>query len=126
MSSDLKYYYLTFRDYVENCISLTCKGHNPPLKINCEENGTMFYTMNRHQLNEFWNCCLNDQKTFCSLICHDSCKVCKLVKTVYTELKDNFSLILIKQNQWMNNLTCGKFLVLILMKNVYLFKLKFK
>ena len=46
--------------------------------------------MNRHQLNEFWNCCLNDQKTFCSLICHDSFKVCKLVKTVYTELKDNF------------------------------------
>ena len=90
MSSDWKFYYLTFRDYREFCVCLTCKGHKPPLEINCEKDGTLFYTLNRHQLNEFWNCCLNDQKTFCSLICLDSCKVCKWVKTVYRELKQNF------------------------------------
>ena len=91
MSSEMKYYYLTFRDYNEFCVNLSCKGHKPPLQINCDkETGTMFYTMNRHQLNEFWHCCLNDQKTFCSVVCPDSCKVCKWVKTVYNEMRDNF------------------------------------
>ena len=121
MSSNLQYYYLTFRDYREFCICLTCKGHKPPLQINCEKDGTMFYTMNRHQLNEFWNCCQNDQKIFCSLICPDSCKVCKWVKTVYGELTQNFFLILIRQKQWMINHVCGDFLVVISIKNAPLF-----
>ena len=91
MSSELQYYYLTFRDYNEFCVNLTCQGHKPPLQINVEkETGTMFYTMNRQQLNNFWQCCIRDQKTFCSLVCPESCKVCKWIKTVYNELRDIF------------------------------------
>ena len=90
MDAELRYYYLTFQDYRDFCVCLTCKGHKPPLKINCEKDGTIFYSLNRHQLNEFCNCCLNDQKTFCSLICPDSCKVCKFVKAVHGELTQNF------------------------------------
>ena len=73
------------------CDNLTCQGHDPPLQINIEkESGIKFYTMNRQQLNEFWQCCIRDQQSFCSLICADSCKICKWVKTVYNELRDNF------------------------------------
>ena len=122
MSSEMKYYYLTFRDYNEFCVNLSCKGHKPPLQINSDkETGTMFYTMNRHQLNEFWHCCLNDQKTFCSVVCPDSCKVCKWVKTVYNEMRDNFFLISIDQNQWMSNRIYGESLVHILIEKLFLF-----
>ena len=91
MSSELQYYYLTFRDYNEFCVNLTCQGHKPPLQVNIEkETSTMFYGLNRQQLNDFWQSCIRDQKTFCSLVCPESCKVCKWVKTVYNELRDNF------------------------------------
>ena len=91
MAKEREFYCLTFRDYKEFCDNLTCPGHKPPLQINVEkETGTKFYTMNRLQLNEFWQCCLRDQQAFCSLICTESCKICKWVKAVYYELRDNF------------------------------------
>ena len=78
MAKEKEFYYLTFRDYKEFCDNLTCQGHKPPLQINVEkESGIKFYTMNRLQLNEFWQCCLRDQQAFCSLICTESCKICK-------------------------------------------------
>ena len=62
MAKEKEFYYLTFRDYKEFCDNLTCPGHKPPLQINVEkETGNKFYTMNRLQLNEFWQCCLRDQ-----------------------------------------------------------------
>ena len=74
MTKEREFYYLTFCDYKEFCDNLTCKGHNPPLQIDVEkETGTKFYTLNRLQLNEFWQCCLGDQQTFCSIICTESC-----------------------------------------------------
>ena len=91
MAREKEFYYLTFRDYKEFGDNLTCQGHKPLLQINVEkETGAKFYTMNRLQLNEFWQCCLRDQQTFCSLICTESCKICKWVKTVYNKLRDNF------------------------------------
>ena len=91
MAKAREFYYLTFRDYKEFCDNLTCQGHRPPLQVNIEkEKGIKFYTMNRLQLNEFWQCCLRDQQALCSLICTESCKICKWVKAVYNELKHNF------------------------------------
>ena len=46
--------------------------------------------MNRLQVNEFWQCCLRDQQAFCYLICTGSRKICKWVRTVDNELRDNF------------------------------------
>ena len=55
MAKEREFYCLTFRDYTEFCDNLTCPGHKLPLQINVEkETGTKFYTMNRLQLNEFW------------------------------------------------------------------------
>ena len=90
MAKAVDFFNLTYHNYKEFCDNCTCEGHNPPLKVNVDENGFYFYTLNRLQLNEFWKCCLRDQKFFCSEICTKSCSVCKWVKTVYNELRDNF------------------------------------
>ena len=90
MAKTIDFSILTIGNRNEFCENCTCKGHNPPLEVIDDENGYSFYVMNRLQLNEFWMCCLNDQKFFCLLICPESCTVCKWVKSVYNELKDNF------------------------------------
>ena len=91
MASHIDFFRLTFRSRKDFCDNVTCEGHDPPLQINIEkESGIKYYTMNRKQLNEFWECCLRDQKSFCSLVCTESCRICNWVKTVYNELRDNF------------------------------------
>ena len=91
MARHIDFFRLTYQARKEFCDNVTCKGHDPPLQINIErESGIKFYTMNRKQLNEFWQCCVRDQQHFCDLGCPDSCKMCRWVRTVYNELRDNF------------------------------------
>ena len=90
MAKAFDFFTLTYRGYKEFCVNCTCKGHNPPLKVNVDEYGCYYYVMNRLQLNEFWMCCLNDLKFFCSEICTKFCSVCEWVKSVYNTLRSSF------------------------------------
>ena len=118
MARHIDFFGLTYRARKEFCNNLTCKGHDPPLQINIErESGIKFYTMNRKQLNEFWQCCVRDQQHFCDLGCPDSCKMCRWVRTVYNELRDSFLILIVPKS---NNLFGGKFLVLYLIKSYFL------
>ena len=90
MAKSVDFLTLTYRGYKEFCVNCTCKGHNPPLKVNIDENDCFHFVMNRLQLNEFWMCCLMDQKYFCSENCGKFCQVCRWVKSVYNALNINF------------------------------------
>ena len=90
MAKAYDFFTLTNHGYKEFCVNCTCKGHNPPLKVNVDENECYYYVMNRLQLNEFWLCTLNDQKFFCSENCTKFCSVCEWVKCVYDRLQSSF------------------------------------
>ena len=118
MARHIDFFRLTYRARKEFCDNLTCIGHDPPLQVNIErESGIKFYTMNRKQLNEFWQCCVRDQQHFCDLECPNSCKICPWVKAVYNKLRDNFFFDLIVPKS--NNQFCGRFLVLYLIENYF-------
>ena len=91
MATCIDFFHSTFWLRKEFCDNLTCKGHNPTLPVHIyRENNIKFYLFNRKQLNEFWQCCVEDQKVFCDWGCSNSCQICKWVKAVYNELRDNF------------------------------------
>ena len=91
MARHIDFFRLTYRDQKEFCDNLTCISHDPPLQVSIErESGIKFYTMNRKQLHEFWQCYVRDQQHFCDLGCPNSCKICPWVKAVHKELRDHF------------------------------------
>ena len=92
MATCIDFFHLTFWHRKEFCDNLTCKGHDPPLPVHIyPEIKIKFYLLNRKQLNEFWQCCVEDKKVFCDdWFFPSSCKICKWVTAVCAELRDNF------------------------------------
>ena len=91
MANAIDFLTLTSQGYKEVCVNCTCKGHNPPLKVNVDESSCFYYLMNRQQLNEFWMCCLNEQRYFCSETCdNETRQVCRWIRLVYNALTINY------------------------------------
>ena len=91
MAKTIDFLTLTREGYKEFCVNCACKGHNPPIKVNVDERGCLYYLMNRQQLNEFWMCCLNDQRYFCFKGCDtEICQICRWIKSVYNALSINY------------------------------------
>ena len=91
MARCIDFFNATFWLRKKFCDNLTCKGHNPGLIVHSyPESNIKFYLFNRKQLNEFWQCFVEDKKVFCDSNCPSSCKICKWVTAVYNELRDNF------------------------------------
>ena len=85
------FFHLTYSENRNSCVNVCCLGHSSPLKVNVDINNCYYYVMDRLRLNEFWNCCLEDKKNFCSERCVNFyCAVCKWVRFVYNELEQNF------------------------------------
>ena len=90
MAQSIDFFDTTFWHKKEFCDNLTCRGHKPGVTVYIyPKSNIKFYLLNRQQLNEFWKCCVEDQKVFCEWSC-TSCRICKWVTTVYNELRDHF------------------------------------
>ena len=89
-SKDIQFYPLT--DIVWIAWSKYRGENDPTLPVHIyRESNIKFYLFNRKQLNEFWQCCVEDKKAFCDYwSCQSSCQICKWVSAVYVELRDNF------------------------------------
>ena len=74
----------------EFCCRCNCKGHDPCLQTNVDENNIRYYLVNREQLNELWLCCIREQQYFCKKETSECqslcCRICEFINTFYQAL----------------------------------------
>ena len=74
----------------EKCCFCNCKGHDPCLKTNVDEDNIRYYLVNREQLNELWICCIEEQHYFCKEETSECrsllCSTCEFVNAFYRAL----------------------------------------
>ena len=54
-----------------------------------KNNSKYFYCLNRNQLQQYWQCVVEDRDSFCPDRC-EKCNVCKEMADVFTELQDSY------------------------------------
>ena len=75
------------------CDRLNCEvNHDPPFETFFQKSTNKFcYCLDGNQLNQYWNCFIQNTKLLCPRDC-GNCNACKKCSLVYTELKDNYFL----------------------------------